>query len=522
MVVGDLPSSGPLEPVGDLPSSCSPASHHPLKFIIDDGLTAAHAESKVSPCQQVTLPGVEVMEPEVTLPEDILWKIHALMPMQDAARAACLSRSFLHSWKCYPRLIFDMRALRKQTRDFINRVDHIMQNHSGVGVEIFKLQTRNDFSVHPSYLDRWLHVAVTPGIKELVLVLPIENKMKYKFPGSLLSREVAHSIQYFHLSSCMFHSVGKVGCLSSLKTVRLHDVGITEEELCLLLSNSFALEHLDLWYCGDIRCLKVSHLLSKLNRLDVQSCKMLQMIECSAPNVSIFNYDGHTIPISLGGSLQVKKMQMSSTIVPNLLHYASTKLLSIAPNVETLFLDSLYEKVNTPMVLGKFLHLKYLEIKLFIPTRSPDYDFCSMVSFLDASPNLKMFVLRVEAPTIESGLIPGVQIGEDSSLRSCVRKHRHCKLKSVIINGFRPWKTMIELTRCILDYATSLKHLILDTTDGYHRRRSAKCFPLGKDTVVEARKALAAIKTYIEGKVPSKVNLKALEPCNCSKCWVPL
>ncbi|XP_047062968.1 uncharacterized protein LOC124670527 [Lolium rigidum] len=316
----------------------------------------------------------------------------------------------------------------------------------------------------------------------------------------------------------MFHSVGKVGCLSSLKTVRLHDVGITEEELCLLLSNSFTLEHLDLESCYDIRCLKLSHLLSKLNRLDVRGCKMLQMIECSAPKVSILNYEGPTIPISLGDSLQVKKMQMTSTDVPNLLHYASTKLLSIAPNVETLFLYSLYEKVNTPMVLGKFLHLEYLEIKLFIPSRSPDYDFCSLVSFLDASPNLKMFVLRVEVPTIEPGLIPGVQIGEDLLFASCVRKHRHRKLKSVIINGFRSWKTMIELTRCILDYAASLKHLILDTTNGYHRRRSAKCFPLGKDTLLEARKALEAIMTYIEGKVPSKVNFKVLEPCKCNKC----
>jgi hypothetical protein len=128
--------------------------------------------------------------------------------------------------------------------------------------------------------------------------------------------------------------------------------------------------------------------------------------------------------------------------------------------------------------------------------------------------------MQVEAPTTESGLIPGVKIGEDS-LASCVQKHQHGKLRSVIINGFRPWKTMIELTRCILDYATSRKHLILDTTDGYHWRRSAKCFPLGEDTVIEARKALVAIRTYIEGKVPSMVNFKVLEPCNCSKCWVP-
>ncbi|CAM0907168.1 unnamed protein product [Alopecurus aequalis] len=424
-------SSCLLEPVADLPSSCTHASHYPPEFITDVGLTNCHAESKVSPSQQADgSPSAEVMEPEVTLPEDILWKIHSLMPMQDAARAACLSRSFFHSWRCYPKLIFDMRALRKQTRDFIKRVDHIMWNHSGVGVETFKLQTRNDFNVDPSYLDHWLQVAITPGIKEFVLLLPIENTMK----------------------------------------------------------------------------------------LDVENCKMLQMIECSAPDVSIFNYDGSPINMSLGGSLQLKTMQMTCAIVPNLLHYASTKLLSIALNVQTLFLHSLYETVNTPMVLGKFVHLRYLEIKLFIPSRSPDYDFCSLVSFLDASPILKTFVLRVEGPTTELGLIPGVKIGEDSSLASCVRKRRHRKLKSVIITGFCPWKTMIELTRCIIHYATSLKNLVLDTTHGYHRRRFAKCYTFDKHKLIEARKALAAIRTYIEGKVPSKVNFKVLEPCNCNKC----
>lgn len=277
------------------------------------------------------------------LVQDILWKIHALMPMQDAGRAACLSRGFLHSWRCHPKLIFDMRALGQQTRDFINRVDHIMQNHSGVGVKTFKLQTRNDFNVHPSYLDRWLQVAITPGIKEFTLGLPINNKLKYNFPGSLLSPEAAHSIQYFHITSCAFHSIGRVGCFSGLKTVCLHDVGITGEELYLLMSNSFLSEHLDLESCYDIHCLKIPHFLSKLKILEVQCCKMLQMIECSAPNLSTFNYDGPPIHMSLGGSLQVKKMQMTCAIVPNLLHYASTKLLSIAPNVQTLFLHSLYE-----------------------------------------------------------------------------------------------------------------------------------------------------------------------------------
>jgi hypothetical protein len=58
--------------------------------------------------------------------------------------------------------------------------------------------------------------------------------------------------------------------------------------------------------------------------------------------------------------LQVKKMQMTSTDVPNLLHYASTKLLSIAPNVETLFLYSLYEvSVIFLVPVQSFVDLSY-------------------------------------------------------------------------------------------------------------------------------------------------------------------
>ena len=34
-------------------------------------------------------------------------RIHSLMPMREAARAACASRAFLHSWRYHPNLIFD-------------------------------------------------------------------------------------------------------------------------------------------------------------------------------------------------------------------------------------------------------------------------------------------------------------------------------------------------------------------------------------------------------------------------------
>ena len=61
-----------------------------------------------------------------------------------------------------------------------------------------------------------------------------------------------------------------------------------------------------------------------------------------------------------------------------------------------------FQVVNTPMVLGKFTHLKYLEIVLIKPNQSPDYDFCSLVSFLDGAPSLETFILRVSHYPLEA------------------------------------------------------------------------------------------------------------------------
>ena len=50
------------------------------------------------------------------------------------------------------------------------------------------------------------------------------------------------------------------------------------------------------------------------------------------------------------------------------------------------------------MTIEKFNHLKYLELEIMLVELSslyPDFDFHSLVSFLDASPALETFILRV-------------------------------------------------------------------------------------------------------------------------------
>ncbi|CAO2043990.1 unnamed protein product [Urochloa humidicola] len=45
------------------------------------------------------------------LPEDIWCHIHSLMPLRDSARSACVSCTFLYSWRCHPKLTFTEEAL---------------------------------------------------------------------------------------------------------------------------------------------------------------------------------------------------------------------------------------------------------------------------------------------------------------------------------------------------------------------------------------------------------------------------
>ena len=104
-------------------------------------------------------------------------------------------------------------------------------------------------------------------------------------------------------------------------------------------------------------------------------------------------------------------------------------------------------------------------------------------------------------------------------------EHLHDKLKSVTITGFSSAKSLVELTCHILESTKSLEYLTLDTTDGDSVSRcsvngSDKCYgcPMGRDAIVEARQGLLAIRTYIEGIVPSKVKFTVVGPC--SQCHV--
>uniref|UniRef100_A0A0E0PQB9 At1g61320/AtMIF1 LRR domain-containing protein n=1 Tax=Oryza rufipogon TaxID=4529 RepID=A0A0E0PQB9_ORYRU len=363
------------------------------------------------------------------------------------------------------------------------------------------------------------------AIEELSLTqFPVYNAKYYNFPSSILFNRGGNSIKHIHLSYCAFRPTGG---LKFLRRLHLREVHITGDELECLLSNSFALEQLTLKHCKELNYLRIPCKLQQLKDLEVYECKALQMMEVKAPNLSTFYYDGNLARLSDGGLLAVKKLHISSFyrynngIIMfyryNNVHYASANLSSIVPTIETLIISSFGEEVNTVVAPFKFLHLKSLMINLigFNGAFSPAYDYLSLAYFIDVSPVLETFTLIVSQIRMEHDVI-----SEDSSHLRQMPRSIHGNIKNVNIIGFCSAKSMIELTCHILENATSLECLTLDTIhdDYVHPDRLSVhevgfCGCIGSPMIMEAENALLAIKRYIVGKVPSTVKLVVLKPC---------
>jgi hypothetical protein len=236
----------------------------------------------------------------------------------------------------------------KLSQIFSNRVDNIMTKHPGTGVKTFTLRFCRSF-IHTSYLNKWLKIAITPGIEELIFSVPRYNTVYYNFPCLLLFNGRGNQIRHLNLSRCAFHPMAGAG-LGCLTRLHLSEVHITGDELGQLLSNSVAMEELKLMHCDKIISLKIPCLLHRLNYLKVFECRGLKVIENKAPNICVVHIDGTLEKLRVGDLLHVKELELIDVDGINLVYHARAKLPFIMPKLETLNLMSAGEVYSQTLV----------------------------------------------------------------------------------------------------------------------------------------------------------------------------
>lgn len=496
-------------------------------------------------CQQIYIisQGAQNMRQDLVLelPQDILHHIHSLLPLKDAARAACVSHAFLHSWRCYSTLTLSKETLgltheklgwfKEIEIHLIDKVDRILNNHRGTVLKTLKLDLFICDNISTSYLDRWLQTSVKPGIEEVSLVVSTFMEKDYNFPCSILSDAIAaRSIQSLHLHGCTFHPTVTLGWLRRLGTLQLYFLKINDEGLGHLLSKSLALEQLEICCCDEITCFKMPCKLQQLKFLRVARCDIIQLVEINAPKLSSFQYEGTQVEINVIDSTQLKDVELLHDKPFGTLCSAYAKLTTIAPNVRSLALRSRNEEFNMPVLPVKLLHLKKMEITLFrsVSALWPSCDFFSLIPYLDAAPYLESFILRVDQDGVGDDSV--VSVGEDELRWKPEYRHHH--LKRVMITGFCSTKSLVEFTRHILQHTSSLECLTLDTTifcrrsfetwhatEKYAASGTHKCYPMCTTALAKAQRATEAASRYIAGRVPSAVKYTILKPCiHCHKC----
>lgn len=120
--------------------------------------------------------------------------------------------------------------------------------------------------------------------------------------------------------------------------------------------------------------------------------------------------------------------------------------------------------------------------------------------------------MRIALPAIRHDSILGCSDSNSVQPRR-VSEHSHDSLKNVMITGFCSAKSMIELTKHILERAHSLERMTLDTSRG-HDDKLGNCAQMLEEGLLEAQRARLAIGRHLEEHVPSTVRLKVVEPCS--------
>uniref|UniRef100_A0A0D9Z405 Uncharacterized protein n=1 Tax=Oryza glumipatula TaxID=40148 RepID=A0A0D9Z405_9ORYZ len=169
------------------------------------------------------------------------------------------------------------------------------------------------------------------------------------------------------------------------------------------------------------------------------------------------------------------------------------------------------------LALANSSTLRYLRITFATWRFSWAYDYFSLASFLDASPSLETFILCISQKEKHD-----LTFKDPICLRQ-IPEHRHDKLKNVKITGFSATRSLVELICHIMENTTSLECLTLDTLCTQLRCSDGNidvCLPLDQDVIKGVHNSLLAIRTYIEGKIPSTVKFNVREPCSRCHGWI--
>ncbi|KAL6629698.1 hypothetical protein ACP70R_029463 [Stipagrostis hirtigluma subsp. patula] len=420
------------------------------------------------------------------LPLDILSNIISRVPIRDAIRTSILSSQWKYVWCDDTNLTFSHYTLRRDcertspygyrlidVQEFIARVDSVLQQHSGTGVDRMEV-SRALHSKHADHIDRWVKFAIVSKTKELILHLSDRNRLSlsnnmaselvraeaYNFPCDLFCDSNGSHIRGLQLTNVSLNLPPNFNGFRNLQRLSMVHVNITEEHVEYLLSKCNLLEFLEIACCRKLAGIRTLHPMNQLKYLQVENCTFLKRIEMNC-GLTTLKYSGPMVPLEFATTARLRHVSINKVLTfDTALDYITTGFPSTLPRLETFYLRCVErERANLPVRPLKYIYLRQLRLELTIyGNKERKADVLDYSYLLDAAPFMEELELHMWMECHHKPYREGQ--GELRILPS--QSQQHTYLKSVYITGFFGHKDQIELALHILRRSAVLKEMKID------------------------------------------------------------
>lgn len=172
----------------------------------------------------------------------------------------------------------DDNKLRKQ--EFIQRVDAVLEQHSGAGVD--RIQFRAPFdNKDRDQIERWVNFATASKAKQIIFDFSTASDIRRPCNFDLRRFDDSQSLglRSMKLCSVSLKVPTDFKGFQNLKWIYLAYTNITDGGLQRLMSNCSVLEFLGIAGCAMLTRLQISHPSNTLKQLQVNDCCLLQEME---------------------------------------------------------------------------------------------------------------------------------------------------------------------------------------------------------------------------------------------------
>ncbi|KQJ85038.1 putative F-box/LRR-repeat protein At3g28410 [Brachypodium distachyon] len=420
----------------------------------------------------------------ISLPTDILFSVLSKLPLKEALRTSVLSTQWKHVWRggCTKldftrktiltkneRTTFTSRSRDDNRKMFIKRVNSIIRQHSGIGIEQFRV-IQPLHNEHADYVDTWVNYAIESKAKELVLDMDWEAHGPEIVPYDFFSHST-NTNSYMHLNSLELNFVSlrlpaDFTGFPNLTKLNLESVNITNEDTEHLLFICTLLVSLRIAHCKMLTSLRTRHL-NKLKHLVVLTCPLLQEIELNC-GITQLDYRGPIIPLALARSLRLTNICIKLSTKHSAIDFIFSEIPNTLHDLEVLTLRCTHiQRAVVPTRIFKFDSLRHLRLETIICRKK--LDVLDLACLLEAAPFLEKFELHMVMNRDHRRYCL-----EDGELRR-LPSYPHCHLNMVHITGFYGQKDQLELALYVLNNATMLKEMKVEISSTVHEPGKLFC-----------------------------------------------